>query len=51
MEEVFSTWSVPRCYSKVESQLLVSSVREAVKTGLEPSVEEYPLLEPLPGNV
>jgi hypothetical protein len=42
-----STWSVPRSY-KQRARSVVNSVRESVKRGLE--AEEYPLLEPLPGN-
>jgi hypothetical protein len=41
---VFSTWSVPRGYKRDEVrrlvQVRVSSVRESVKGGLEPEVEE-----------
>jgi hypothetical protein len=47
---VFCTWSVPRCY-KQGTKLVDSSVREFVKRGAEPEVEEYSLFEPLPGNV
>jgi hypothetical protein len=37
--------------SKIQSQSLVSSLRQFVKTGLDPEAEESPLLEPLPRSV
>jgi hypothetical protein len=45
---VFSARSVPMCYKEENWGNRVSSVRECVKTGLEPGGS---LLEPLPGNV
>jgi hypothetical protein len=30
---------------------IIKSVQETVKRGFEPEAEEWPLLEPLPGNV
>jgi hypothetical protein len=47
---LFYILPVPRCYKQVR-RLELSSVREAVKRGLEPEAEKWPLLEPLPGNV
>jgi hypothetical protein len=48
---VFSMWFVPIYYKTGRSGASSgeSSVRESVKTGHE--AEEWPLLEPLPGNV
>jgi hypothetical protein len=37
--------------SKGQGQLIVNSVPESVKRGLEPEAENLPLLEPLPGKV
>jgi hypothetical protein len=47
---MFSTSFVPRCYEQ-GTRSVDSSVLESVKRGLKPEAEEYPLLEPLPGNV
>jgi hypothetical protein len=37
--------------NSVSFQLIVSSVQQSVKRGLEPEAEEEPLLGPLPGNI
>jgi hypothetical protein len=49
MEDIFSMWSVTRCY-KQGSKSVDSSVRESVKRGSEPKAQEFSLLEPLLRN-
>jgi hypothetical protein len=50
MQELFSMWSMLRCY-KQGTRSVDSILGKAVKRELELKVEEWPLLEPLPGNV